>query len=559
MAKHFELGIDLQLLSRRVRLYTIAALVAALYFAIGRLANHNLSWVEVHLPLSAASVLFLSLAVTEVYLYGLRVQQRQDKLQESQEREMGAARQLAIQRHQGLNDISRALIDALDFSQLPREVLEKLVVFFGADLVAVWVADRNSSQFTLRGCFDLDDQERDHLDAIGRTPGALDQTDAPPGHPPADPFEAATPPALAAFCERHGLAQVVLTPIVRRGERIGVLGVFHQEAQTLSEPQATEIQTVANLIASTVQVEELYRDLLQVQKIDSIGTLASGITHDFNNVLAAILACASYVKQQTDPASPAYRYLEATEASAHRGAALTRQLLSFARREGPRLTVLDPNEVIEQTLKMLERSFGKSVLLQKQLAADLQPVEADPSYLEQVILNIAVNARDVMPNGGMFTVSTRNLRLDQADPYRPKLELPDGPYVVLGFRDIGSGMDQATLQHIFDPFFTTKGPGKGTGLGLAVVRSIIRSFQGEIRVESAPGKGSFFQVILPASDKPLPVAAPAKTGETRGGHETILLAEDEDVIREMAQLTLEGLGYKVLPASDGAAAASLYR
>ena len=179
------------------------------------------------------------------------------------------------------------------------------------------------------------------------------------------------------------------------------------------------MQTVANIVAGAVQAEELYRDLVQAQKIESIGALTSGIAHDFNNVLAAILACASYVKQQTDPSSPTYRYLEATEASAHRGAALTKQLLAFARREGPHLTVINPNDCIEQTLKMLDRSFDKSILIQRQFARNLHPVEVDPSQLEQVFLNIAVNARDAMPEGGIFTITTRNVLLDAADPFRP--------------------------------------------------------------------------------------------------------------------------------------------
>jgi CheY-like chemotaxis protein len=298
---------------------------------------------------------------------------------------------------------------------------------------------------------------------------------------------------------------------------------------------------------------------VQVQKVQSIGTLASGIAHDFNNVLAAILACASYVKQHTDPKNPSYRYLEAAEDSAHRGAALTKQVLAFARREGPRLIVLQPNDCIEQTLKMLERSFNKSILIQRQLAPDLSPVEADPSQLEQVILNICVNARDAMSDGGIFTITTRNARLDVADRYRPQIELPDGDYVVLGFRDMGHGMEAGTLARIFEPFFTTKPPGKGTGLGLSVVLGIVRGFGGDIRVESAPGQGALFEVFLPVTTKPLPAAMTRLPSVANGGHECILLVEDEDIIREMAQLSLEAKGYRVLTASDGASALACYR
>jgi CheY-like chemotaxis protein len=238
---------------------------------------------------------------------------------------------------------------------------------------------------------------------------------------------------------------------------------------------------------------------------------------------------------------------------------LTKQLLAFARREGPRLSVVNANECIEQTLKMLDRSFEKTILIQRQFAKDLKPVEADASQLEQVILNIAVNARDAMGESGIFTITTRNARLDIADPYRPDLTLADGQYVVLGFRDTGSGMDAGTLNRIFEPFFTTKRVGKGTGLGLSLVQSIVKTFRGEIRVESALGKGTLFEVYLPATDKPLPATKPTTATAVRGGKECLLLAEDEEVIREMAQLSLESKGYKVIAASDGASALARYR
>jgi CheY-like chemotaxis protein len=208
---------------------------------------------------------------------------------------------------------------------------------------------------------------------------------------------------------------------------------------------------------------------------------------------------------------------------------------------------------------MLDRSFDKAILIQRQFAKDLKPVEVDPSQLEQVILNVAVNARDAMPEGGMFTITTRNVRLETTDPFRPKLSLPDGEYVALGFRDTGAGMDGLTLVRIFEPFFTTKRPGKGTGLGLALAMSIIKGFCGEIRVESKPGQGTLFEIFLPASDKMLSATPTAVTTVARGGHECILLAEDEEVIREMAQIGLESKGYKVFPAADGAAATSIYR
>jgi signal transduction histidine kinase/CheY-like chemotaxis protein len=351
----------------------------------------------------------------------------------------------------------------------------------------------------------------------------------------------------------------VLNPVVRRNETVGLIGVFYRNPREISQSLAAEMQTVANIIAGAVQAEELYRDLVQAQKVESIGALTSGIAHDFNNVLAAILACANYVKQQTDPSSPTYRYLEATEASAHRGAALTKQLLAFARREGPHLAVINPNDCIVQTLKMLDRSFDKAILIQRQFANNLHSIEVDPSQLEQVFLNIAVNARDAMAEGGIFTITTRNVHLDAADPFRPAVSLPDGDYVLLAFRDTGCGMDPATLSRIFEPFFTTKRPGKGTGLGLSMVLSIVKAFGGEIRVDSQLGQGTVFEIFLPSSKKTMSATAVPLEATARGGHECILLAEDEEVIREMAQIGLESKGYRVLSAPDGAAALSTYR
>ncbi len=372
-------------------------------------------------------------------------------------------------------------------------------------------------------------------------------------------FRRDTAPPLAAFCEREGLATAVFTPIVCRDAIVGIVVAFYREARNISSPLAAEMQTVANLIASAVQAEELYRNAVQSQKIDSLGNLACGIAHDFNNVLAATLSCVSYVKQHTEPNSPSYRYLAAAETSIHRGASLSKQLLSFAHCEGPPATVLNPNQIIETTLNLLERSFEKSLRLQRRLSPDLQPVEINDTQLEQVVLNICLNARVSMPHGGTLTVSSRNLHLDNTAPERVRLSLPDGDYVVLIFRDTGLGMDENTRRRVFEPFFSTKQEGQGSGLGLALVQTITQNAGGDIVVESAPGQGALFEVFLPVSAKPLPAAGPTPVGEIRGGGERVLLAEDEDVIREMTQLALESRGYTVTAASDGATALAFYQ
>ncbi len=546
--------------SPRARLYGMALVITLSYMLIGRLTNDNDSWVQVSLPLSSASLLLVSLAAAETYLHVQRVQKSQAELQAARAQEVELSQRLAFQRQSTLNQISRALIDKLDVARISTDVLEKIAQLFEADAVTAWLTEKNGqTRFLLKGAFGFTTHNLEQLEAAHWTFPAFEQS-ASDIHPLVITNVAQqSPPALAGVCERERVACAVLNPVVCHDEIVGLLGFFYRNPRDISPSLMAEMQTVGNIVAGAVQAEELYRDLVQLQKVESIGALAAGIAHDFNNVLAAILACASYVKQHTERSSPTYRYLEATEASAHRGAALTKQLLSFARREGPHLTVVNPNDCIEQTLKMLDRSFDKSILIQRQFAKSLHSVEVDPSQLEQVFLNIAVNARDAMPEGGVLTITTRNILLDGANPFRPAVSLPDGDCVLLSFRDTGCGMDAATLARMFEPFFTTKRPGKGTGLGLSLVMNIVKSFGGEIHVESQPRQGTMFEIFLPASRK-APASAPSQPETTtRGGHECILLAEDEEIIRDMAQLGLESKGYTVLTAPDGATALSTFR
>jgi signal transduction histidine kinase len=546
-------------LSPRFRLYT-TALVITLAYVLMCSERASVTWSRISLPVGSVSVLLLCLIGGEACLFIQRLQKQQEELQATQARELKSSQRLAVQRQTILNDISRALIDKLDVNQMPPAVLESIAQLFAADLVVTWVLEKTGSgHFTVRGMHGLLAHNPADVAAVPWSFPEYEGVATVFGQTVVTDFSRDVSAAMTTLCEREKIQTVVFSPVKQRDALAGIVGVFYRRATAISPSLAAEMQTVANLIASAMQAEELYRDLVQVQKIESLGTLASGIAHDMNNVLAAILACATYVKQHADPASPTYRYLEATESSAHRGAALTKQLLSFVRREGPRLVVLNANDCIEQTMKMLERSFDKSIILHRHLAANVKPVEIDPSQLEQVILNMAVNARDAMPEGGFFTVSTRNTLLDGGDPFRPKIDLPDGKYVVLGFRDAGSGMDETTIKRIFEPFFTTKRPGKGTGLGLSLILSIVRNFGGEIRVESKLNMGTLFEVYLPVTTKPLPATPAEGAGEVRGGRECVLLAEDEEIIREMAQLGLESMGYRVITAPDGAAALARYR
>ena len=546
--------------SRRIRIYGAALLVTACVITIGLFGFRPQFLNKIDIPVIGILLLLLGAVAAEAYLHATRVQERAVEADTTHVREKELAEHLAHHHQTIFNEISRLLINRLDVNELPAEVLERIAQLTEADLIIVWVTSRtNPGQSTMKGVFGLSNLTQQQAEALRLPvpPFALTAT----GYEPIilEDARRETSATLRRFCETENVASFYLAPIICRNELVGGIGAFYRKKLTVTPSLTTEIQTLTNLIASAIQAEELYRNLVHAQKVESIGSLASGIAHDFNNVLAAILASANYIKLHTDPSSPTYRYLEATEASAHRGAALTKQLLTFARGEGPRVTALDVNACIEDTLKILERSFEKTILVQRQLAPDLRPIEIDPSQLQQIILNISVNARDAMPTGGIFTIQTQNKQLDLTDPHRPKVGLPDGSYVSLSLRDTGTGMPPEVQQHIFDPFFTTKGPGKGTGLGLSVVINIIRNFGGDLRVESTPGKGTLFEVFFPATNKPLPKPDVAPQPVARGGGECILIAEDEEVIREMAKLGLEEKGYTVLTAADGAAALSLYR
>lgn len=544
----------------RTKLYLLAVVVTLAYLFVGHLNSKDPVWAQINLPLSAASVLVLCLSVSESYLLVRHLRQHHQEMLAARAREIELQQHLAYQRQTILSQLTSSLMDRLDTSQVPQEVLEKTRQLFEADLVAIWLTQPGElRRFLLRGVLGVNAHATDQLQAA---PWSLPEFEDPQKQTQqhiATDAPRQLSPTLAAFAEREHITVAALTPILRRQEQVGLIGIFYREPITISQPLAAEMNVLANVIASALQAEELYRDLVQAQKSESIGSLTSGIAHDFNNVLAAILACASYVKHHTPPSDPNYRYLEATESSAHRGAALTKQLLAFARREKPRQSVLNPNDNIEQILQLLERSFDKSILFQRKLARDLSLIEIDPSQFEQIVLNMAVNARDAMPDGGIFTVSTCNVRFTSKTSRPHGITLPDGDYVVFGFGDTGHGMDEATQRRIFEPFFTTKRAGKGTGLGLSLVMSIVKAANGAIRVDSAPGKGTLFEVYLPATTKPLPVAATAAEVKPQRGTECILLAEDEDIIREMAQMALEDVGYKVIAAADGAAALTRYR
>jgi PAS domain S-box-containing protein len=314
------------------------------------------------------------------------------------------------------------------------------------------------------------------------------------------------------------------------------------------------IECIARDITSRRQLEAQF---LQAQKMEAVGRLAGGVAHDFNNLLTVINGYSAMALETLDEFDPLHEEMQEIYKAGERAASLTRQLLAFSRRQAVTPRILDLNLIVSDMDRMLRRVLGEDAVLNTTLETGLEAILADPGQIEQVILNLAVNARDAMPDGGRMLIETGNAVLDE-DYARQHNAVVPGSYVMLAVSDTGCGMDAETQAHIFEPFFTTKGEGQGTGLGLSMVFGIVQQSGGNIWVYSEPGKGTTFKIYFPvAGDRP----AQAKHGPTSRqstGTETILLVEDEEGVRNLIRTSLQRAGYTVLEARDGNEALLLY-
>jgi two-component system cell cycle sensor histidine kinase/response regulator CckA len=282
--------------------------------------------------------------------------------------------------------------------------------------------------------------------------------------------------------------------------------------------------------------------LLQAQKMEAIGQLAGGIAHDFNNLLTAILGYTELVLSDLEPSHPSVRDLKEVHKAGQSATALTKRILAFSRRQVLQPRIVDVNQVLSQIEPLVRRLIGEHIVLMVRRSPELKPVFADPSQLEQVIMNLAVNARDAMPRGGRLLITTENV------------DLPQGPYVRLTISDTGLGMTDDVRRRIFEPFFTTKSPGKGTGLGLAIVYAIVKQSNGSIDVESTPGSGSTFNIVLPVAKEMRQVDLHKERLGPALGSETVLVVEDQIEVRAVIAAVLRRYGYTVLEAGDWAEA-----
>ncbi|MBZ5702491.1 MAG: PAS domain S-box protein [Acidobacteriia bacterium] len=315
--------------------------------------------------------------------------------------------------------------------------------------------------------------------------------------------------------------------------------------------QVVGIASQANDITELRKLEEQYR---QAQKMEAVGQLAGGIAHDFNNLLSAILGYSDLVMEAMAPGDPQRKKIEHIEKAGRRAASLIQQLLAFSRKQVLALRVLDLNGFLQDMDHLLQHLIGENIELRRHADPSLGQVRVDPGQMEQVVMNLAVNARDAMPHGGILTLEAANVTLDE-EYCRKHVTGEPGEYVMLAISDTGTGIDEATRQRIFEPFFTTKEPGKGTGLGLSTVYGIVKQSGGHIEVYSEVGKGTSFKIYLPrVNEKPqaLPAATPQQ-GEMRGT-ETVLVVEDDEELRTMAREYLAAQGYTLLVASNSAEA-----
>lgn len=345
-------------------------------------------------------------------------------------------------------------------------------------------------------------------------------------------------------------------PMSVRGRIVGCVEIQSYRKGAYRDEHATAMRMAANLAATAIENVELIQrerekaeQLRQSQKMEAVGQLAGGVAHDFNNLLTVITGYSEIGLRRMSPADPMRRNMEEIKKAGDRAASLTRQLLAFSRKQMFQAKVIDLNSVVSDMDKLLRRLIGEDIDLVSLLAPSLRKIKADPGQIEQVLMNLVVNARDAMPRGGKLTIETSNVFLDQTLKSHPSTK--PGRYLLLAVSDTGVGMDAETRKRIFEPFFTTKEVGKGTGLGLATVYGIVTQSGGNIIVYSEPGHGTTFKVYLPVADELAADDVDKKMQEIPRGQGTILLVEDEDLVRDLAAELLETTGYEVLTAANG--------
>jgi GAF domain-containing protein/CheY-like chemotaxis protein len=483
--------------------------------------------------------------------------------------------QARLSRMRRLAQLSHLVTSSLEFQQVLEFVIEAALDLLRTDLASVWILDEATGVARLAA----------QREGAGPPPAQPPVTEVHVGQGPLgwvlERRQTRQSPDLLdepglpnrEWAQAHGYVSQLAVPLVAGERAIGVLVVLTRERREFGREDEELLEIFAAKAASALENANLYRrtqeahaelsrtqeQLAQSQKMEAVGRLAGGIAHDFNNLLTVISGRTQLLLSDLWSGDPLRRHVELVLKTTERASALTHQLLAFSRKQVLRPSVLDLNAIVSSMGAMLRRLIGEDVSFVTVLDPALGRCKADPSQIEQVILNLAVNARDAMPKGGRLTIETGNAELD-AGYVAWRDSPPPGRYVMLAVTDTGCGMEPAVRDRIFEPFFTTKERGKGTGLGLSTVYGIIKQSEGGIYVYSEPGLGSTFKIFLPRVEEALPIL---ETGDPRGGlprgSETVLLVEDEDEVRALAREILEESGYTVLEASRGSEALELSR
>jgi two-component system cell cycle sensor histidine kinase/response regulator CckA len=352
------------------------------------------------------------------------------------------------------------------------------------------------------------------------------------------------------LASKVGLHGAFAFPVILENRVIAVLMFFSQKVEEPDEDSLAMMADLGSQIGQFLERRRLRSQFEQSQKMESIGRLTGGIAHDFNNMLTVINGYSEMLMAQFSPGTPQRNDLQEILGAGQRAASLTRQLLAFSRRQILVPKVIALNQIVTDMGRMMKRLIGEDIELVSSLTQGLEPIKADPGQIEQVIMNLVVNARDAMPQGGKLTLETANVQLDEAYA-RAHVTVTPGPYVMLAVSDTGAGMDRETLTHLFEPFFTTKEIGKGTGLGLATVYGIVKQSGGNIWVYSEPGQGATFKIYFPAIQETIEVPSQAAPRAIPRGSETVLLVEDDVAVRKLASSILQRSGYIVLEAGGG--------